>query len=176
MTKSSEKILHRTLGILYWVQVPNNKDTTWHQADMTGLKCVVQSCIEADSELPPCWLRLSVFFWRVSVRHKTGNRALAVALGERVQQRGPGLLILLWPWRKSTIKQINQLSSHTHTVKPFSSQFPSSVEIILCMVCKPKEMGILMKSLYALEEEGIHKQKLCVLFQCRWISDFCPSY
>lgn len=45
--------------------------------------------------LPPCRLGLSVFLWRASVGHKAGNGVLAVALGEGVQQRAPGLLILL---------------------------------------------------------------------------------
>lgn len=63
------------------------------------------SCTElyrADSELPPCWLCLSVYFWGASVRHKTGNYALTVALSEGVQQRGSGLLIMPWTWRKKT--------------------------------------------------------------------------
>lgn len=107
--------------------------------------------------LPPRWLLLTVFLWRGLVGHKAGNLVFAVALGEGVQQGHPGLLIVLRPWRK-TLRV-----TFKHAVKPFSSKFPSSVEIILCMPCKRKGTGILMKSLQQ-EKKMEHKGKSCMWF------------
>lgn len=138
----------------FWMgPVKSQRIKTRHDTNLTwqGLQCVVQSCIQADLVLPPHRLGLLVFLWMVSVRHKAGNGVLAVALGEGIQQRGPGLLILLWPWwkRLSTITQMNKLSSHVAHWNPFHQRFPALLRsyYVLCDYCKWKEMGMLVKSL-----------------------------
>lgn len=127
-TESANKCIYSKIGHWGLGPVKSQRIKTQHDTNLTwqGLQCVVLSCLEADSVLPPCRLLLLVFLWRVCVRHKTWNGVFAVALCERVQQRSSGLLILLWPWRKrlSTIKQSNKLSPNTQR-KFFHQRFPA---------------------------------------------------